>query len=577
MPPSHAVEVAGGDHVERHGYAAHAALRERQQIEPRELRGVHRRVAEDLRGLLEGGHRRLPEPGILVRGLPAAGGFQLLRVFGQALCQIQVVEKRRERLRLPAGRARRRGAAVQREQRPRRPPADAVYLRQALRRALLAALRARRRHPPVALAQPVARADAPYAAVVFQLVRLRVRQAREARAQVGEHLRLFPAAEDDLVGPGDERGQGLGEHVRPPGGEERHIRRGEGRLQRAAVVLKAAHGDGDVPPAAAAAGQLQASGGGKGALRRHARRRAQQHAPLRVLRLAAIAEHAGGQAADDVLLRGARRHDVRAHAQLMRRGQQPPGRAPAELEHLVVRIERVQREADGDVRPARQQRLHDALFHAREVRKAVYVYVPRAGQRAARQVLQQLRELGGGVAARAAGGGLKGLHQQREVGELAAQRPAGVLRGGGEGLRRQRRRAQLVQRAQQLQLLLRRAPRTAVEAQRAGAALHRQGHAQKPPAGVQPPALARPQLRRHAPGEAGEGEHLGIERHPRPGHARELALGLVAVLLGHDEQPLPLPGEGGGAYLVHDERGLARARAACYQSKHRSPPVLPNT
>ena len=35
-----------------------------------------------------------------------------------------------------------------------------------------------------------------------------------------------------------------------------------------------------------------------------------------------------------------------------------------------------------------------------------------------------------------------------------------------------------------------------------------------------------------------------------------------------------VPGEGGGAYLVHDERGLARAGAACYQFKHRSPTVL---
>ena len=48
----------------------------------------------------------------------------------------------------------------------------------------------------------------------------------------------------------------------------------------------------------------------------------------------------------------------------------------------------------------------------------------------------------------------------------------------------------------------------------------------------------------------------------------QLALGLVAILLRHQQHAPALSGERRAAYLVHDQRGLARARPARYESQH---------
>ena len=72
----------------------------------------------------------------------------------------------------------------------------------------------------------------------------------------------------------------------------------------------------------------------------------------------------------------------------------------------------------------------------------------------------------------------------------------------------------------------------------------------------------------HAARKAREAEDLGIERKAVAAAGAELPFGLVAVLLGHDEEP---PAEAlfhGLADLGDDGRGLARAGLADDQSEH---------
>ena len=494
-------------------------------------------------------------------------------MLGERLGQAQLVEEVRQCLRLGAGGLRVARAAVQPQQRRGGAAAQGVYLLEGLIGVLPLPAAPLRRHPPLPGGEPVARAYAPGAAVVLQLIRLLRRQPREAGAQVGEHLLLLPAAQYHLIGPGYQRGQRLGEHVHVPGREERHAVVAEGRLQGGPVVLKAAHGYGYVPPAAARPGQAQALGRGELALGRHALRRAQLHPPSGVARLPGVGEHPRGQLGERVPLRRGQLLQLPGHAALLRRAQQPPGRAPAELKQLVVRVERVQRQADGHVRPPVHQRADHELLLAGEVGEAVYVYVPAAGHGAALQRLQQLAQPGGGVAARAAGGGVKGPAEQREVAQLVGQGPPGPAGGLLQQLRRERGGAQLVQGVQQLQLQLRRAPRPAVGPQAAGRALHGQGHAEQPPGGVQRSPAARPQLGLHPPGQGGEAQHLGVEGHARRRHAGELALGLVAVLLRHQQYAPALAALHGQAYLLHYLRGLAGARAAGDYPQHSLSPT----
>ena len=134
------------------------------------------------------------------------------------------------------------------------------------------------------------------------------------------------------------------------------------------------------------------------------------------------------------------------------------------------------------------------------------------------------------------------------------------------------RGGELVHRGQKLTLQLRRAPGARVDAQPRVYGVERQRHAQQPPARVQRTPSASAELGLHLTRKAREGQHLSVQRQARPRDARKLALGLVAVLLRHQQAAPALVRRSGAAYFVHDERGLARARAACYESQHCSRP-----
>ena len=257
MPPAHPVHVARRHHVQRDRDDPDGVLRQGQQIEPLEARRVELRPAQDLRALLQRRDRRLPEPGVFLRRLEPARCLQLVRARRQALRQLQLREEVRQRPRLLRGRPRRAAGPFQAPQRPRRTAAQDIYaFERGLRRLVIFALPALRVHVPVPVREPGSALDVPGDAVVFQLVTFLRVQPGEARAQVGEELRPFPAAQNALVGGGNERGQGFLRDVRLPRREKRHAVVRKGRLQRGAVVLKTADRHGDVAPAAAALGQL---------------------------------------------------------------------------------------------------------------------------------------------------------------------------------------------------------------------------------------------------------------------------------------------------------------------------------
>ena len=126
----------------------------------------------------------------------------------------------------------------------------------------------------------------------------------------------------------------------------------------------------------------------------------------------------------------------------------------------------------------------------------------------------------------------------------------------------------IVDRAEQRLLHLRPAGSRTEQPQPRRDLIERQRHAQQAAARVQAPGPARAQLGLQLPRKAREGQHLREKRQARPRDPRKLALGLVAILLRHQQHAPALSGERRAAYLVHDQRGFARARPARYESQH---------
>ena len=285
-----------------------------------------------------------------------------------------------------------------------------------------------------------------------------------------------------------------------------------------------------------------------------------------------VAKHVLGE--DVGAPRGARLQRLHAagHTSLPRLAQQPPRRAAGELEHLAALVEGVESEADRHVRAAAHELAEELHLHAGEVREAVYVDVARAAEGALRQAAQQLREPVRGVRVLGAYGGVEGAHDEGEIRQLLAQRAGRALRGLHGLFRREARGRELVHCGQELALQLRRAPRARVYAQPRVYGVERQRHAEQPSARVHRPPPARAELGLHLARKAGEGQHLGVQRQARSRDARKLALGLVAVLLRHQQAAPALVLRSGVAYFVHDLRGLARAGPACYESQHGSRP-----
>ena len=191
-----------------------------------------------------------------------------------------------------------------------------------------------------------------------------------------------------------------------------------------------------------------------------------------------------------------------------------------------------------------------------------------AAEAAAGQALEQQGEAVGGVEVFRPDGGAECAGYEREVCELLAQRAAGEAGGLKQFGLREPGGGELIDCAEQLGLQFGRAARAGVDLEARVDPVEGEGHTEQPPAGVHGRAPARAELGLEQPCEAGEGQYLGIERQAGPGGLGELALGLVAVLFGHEQHAPGLARAHRTADFVHDPRGLARAGASGNKSEH---------
>ena len=178
---------------------------------------------------------------------------------------------------------------------------------------------------------PAAGGYVPGEAVVLQLVALVLAEPREPAAQVREDLRRLPAAQHGLIRRGDERGQGLLHYVNLPRHEQRHAAAREGGLERAAVVLEAAHGHGDIAPAAARARELERLRGGEGALVGYLGRGVQAYAPGGVELPGGVCEEVVGEDVHGRALAGPGRLHAAGYALLAGAAHEPAGGGAREV------------------------------------------------------------------------------------------------------------------------------------------------------------------------------------------------------------------------------------------------------
>ena len=427
---------------------------------------------------------------------------------------------------------------------------------------------------PRGRARPRAAADGPEQDVVFERVRLLRREPGEARAQVGRDVLGVPPAGHDVVGRADERHERLLQQVGAAGEIERYAVVGAHALERGRVVGKAAHGDGDVAPAAAGLHELQRAGGRPRALGREIVRRVDGD------RLRGIVKVRGG-VGKQLLLEHAQRRVGRAggagfdrggHAAVIRHVEQDARRALGGAEDLAAAGERIEREADRHVRARFQQCAHDGQLLPCIVREAVEVKVPRAPERACRDALGQAGQPVGGVGVALRGHGVIRREHERKVAQLVAQ-VAGAARGRGfQRVGRDARGLELVDRAEERLLHLRPAGGRTEQPQPRRHLAQRQRHAQQPPALIEQRRLARAGLRRDAARQPREAQHLGVQTQAVAAGGAQRALGLVAVLLRH-EQHLPRRARRNGrADAPHEQVGLAAGGRAIEQVQHKIPP-----
>ena len=82
-------------------------------------------------------------------------------------------------------------------------------------------------------------------------------------------------------------------------------------------------------------------------------------------------------------------------------------------------------------------------------------------------------------------------------------------------------------------------------------------------------AAPEAQLRFHAGGEPGEGQHLAVKAQGVAADAQQLRLRLVAVLLRDEQHAAALACDHAGADGVHDGGGFAAFRSAEIEMQHR--------
>ena len=340
----------------------------------------------------------------------------------------------------------------------------------------------------------------------------------------------------------------------------------EDALQAAPVVPKAPGQDGDIPPAATlVTHQFQGFGRRQLALGGHALTAAERHRPGLIREAAVrIAEHIVGKTAEG---RGFAAFAVQPlhpglPPQLLRRREQRPAGPAGQGKNLVVTGHAVHRQADGELHILPQQSQQHLLLLPGEVDKAVHIHMGVCIQIALFDLFGQHRQPVRRVGVAVGHHGVIGLQHQGQILQLIPQAAAAVPGGVEQRFGVDGGGFQLIHRGKQHGLQLRPALSGGVDLQPGTQLPQGQGHAQQPPALVQPGRAAAAQLTGHAPGKAGEAEHLGIAGEGIPAAAAKLPLRLMAVLLRHQQNPAGLPVIHGLFYFVYDGGGLAGARLA---------------
>ena len=423
--------------------------------------------------------------------------------------------------------------------------------------------------PPFAVSLPGGGAQLPFEDIILQLVAGGAVQPGKAGAQIADHIVHRPAGLVNVKHAGHQRGDGLGQQIAAGGSVEGHAIVAEDAFQTAPVVPEAPGQDGNIPPAAALVPhQFQSPGRRQLALGGHALAAVERHRPGLVREAAvSIAEHIVGKAAEGRGLAALAVQQLHFcfYSQFLRRREQRPARPAGQGIDLVVAGHAVHCQADGELHIFPQQGQQHLLLLPGEVDETVHIHMGVCVQVTFPDLSGQHRQPVRRVSVTVGHHGVIGLQHQGQVLQLIPQAAAAFPSGGQQGLGIDGGGFQLVHRGEQHGLQLRPALRSGIDLQPGAQFPQGQSHAQQPPALVQPGRAAAAQLAGHAPGKAGEAEHLGIAGEGVPAAAAKLPLRLMAVLLRHQQNPAGLPGIHGLFDFVYDGGGLAGARLADHQ------------
>ena len=179
-----------------------------------------------------------------------------------------------------------------------------------------------------------------------------------------------------------------------------------------------------------------------------------------------------------------------------------------------------------------------------------------------------MRQTVGGVCVALRGHGVIRREHEREIAQLVAQIAGAACGGLFKCVGRDARGLELVDRAEQRLLHLRPAGSRAEQPQPRRDLIERQRHAQQPSALIEQLRLARAGLGRDAARQPREAQHLGVQTQAVAAGGAQRALGLVAVLLRHEQHLPRLARRDGCADAPHEQIGLAAGGRTIEQMQH---------
>ena len=578
IPPPHPVKITGGNPVQRNGNEADVILGQHRVQGIPKSGEVHGGIAQHRRDLAQGLQAKAPELAVFRTQLQVSLLFQTLHTLFQPLGRMCLPQEGGKRFGVFGGRRRGGGALFQVQERLRDISARTVDALYALSGLIVPRLSVSvRMLMPRFRALPRAAFQLPFIKITAELVTVLLIQSAEPAAQIRGYVLRIPAGQEDVISGLDPERKRSFRHLIPSCDEKRNLKSAEAVFQNPAIVLKPAHRDSDVAPAAALFPH-RVQNLGRAGLTLIARivRLQQPDAPVGRLRrgggiveqmVCKIRERTFPFPKVDRFFPDFRSGGFRCFAQRLQR------QARRQKEFFVVLFRR--RKADGQTLPAPQQGAEHFQLQTGKIDEPVDVDPVKLGK-------SELLQLSGKKAEsffRCRPGTFRhrviGIQNQGKLLQFSAkfsvqllrQRPkrAGVGRGGPDGFRFPQK--------QLLQVDVLR--RSAEQTQRRLKFFQRGRHAEQPPGLVQTHFRASAVLS-HAPtGKAAEAHHLGKERKPVAAGLTELPLRFMAVLLRNKEQRALRPFSYRLPDFPDDIRGFAAADFSCDQSQtHTQFPVF---